>query len=81
MVAKGIPCLGPVTHAGCGNLCPSTDRGCYGCFGPSEAPNGTALAHQLEKLGMKSNEIRDFFRSYNGNAGPFRKTSEAYDAK
>ncbi len=79
MVAKGIPCLGPVTHAGCGNLCPSTDRGCFGCFGPSEAPNGLSLAHQLEKLGMSKREIRDFFRSFNANAGAFRKTSEAYD--
>ena len=79
MVAKGVPCLGPVTHAGCGNLCPSTDRGCFGCFGPSEAPNGSSLAHQLEKLGMTKKEIRDFFRSYNGNAGAFRETSEAYD--
>ena len=79
MVAKGIPCLGPVTHAGCGNLCPSTDRGCYGCFGPSEAPNGTSLAQQLEKLGMTKHEIRDFFRSYNANAKAFRQTSEAYD--
>lgn len=79
MVAKGIPCLGPVTHAGCGNLCPSSDRGCFGCFGPAEAPNGLSLAHQLEKLGMSKREIRDFFRSYNANAGAFRKTSEAYD--
>lgn len=79
MVSRGIPCLGPVTHAGCGNLCPSTDRGCYGCFGPSEAPNGASLAKQLEKLGMKKGEIRDFFRSYNANAGAFRKTSEAYE--
>ena len=79
MVAKGVPCLGPVTHAGCGNLCPSTDRGCFGCFGPSEAPNGPSLARQLEKLGMSKQEIRDFFRSYNGNAGAFRETSEAYD--
>jgi len=79
MVAKGIPCLGPVTHAGCGNLCPSTDRGCFGCFSPSEAPNGESLAKQLEKLGMTRQEIRDFFRSYNANAGAFRQTSEAYD--
>lgn len=79
MVARGMPCLGPVTHAGCGNLCPSTDRGCFGCFGPSEAPNGMSLARQLEKLGMTKREVRDFFRSYNGNAGPFRQTSEAYD--
>lgn len=80
MVSQGIPCLGPVTQAGCGNICPSMDRGCYGCFGPAEASGGQILAKQLEKLGMKANEIRDFFRSYNGNAGPFRKVSEAYDA-
>jgi sulfhydrogenase subunit delta len=34
MVAHGTPCLGPVTHAGCGAICPSYNRGCYGCFGP-----------------------------------------------
>ena len=38
MVAHGTPCLGPVTHAGCGALCPAYDRGCYGCFGPMETP-------------------------------------------
>ena len=39
MVASGVPCLGPVTQAGCGALCPSYHRGCYGCFGPKESPN------------------------------------------
>ena len=44
MVAGGTPCLGPVTQAGCGALCPSYARGCYACFGPSESANGEALA-------------------------------------
>jgi coenzyme F420-reducing hydrogenase gamma subunit len=43
MTALGVPCLGPVTHAGCGALCPAYSRGCYGCFGPMESPNVTAL--------------------------------------
>ena len=43
MVAHGTPCLGPVTQAGCGNLCPSFNRGCYGCFGPKETPNTASL--------------------------------------
>ncbi len=44
MVSKGIPCLGPVTQAGCGALCPAYNRGCYGCFGPMETPNTAALS-------------------------------------
>ena len=43
MVANGTPCLGPVTQAGCGAICPAYARGCYGCFGPAETPNYAAL--------------------------------------
>ncbi len=46
MVAHGTPCLGPVTHAGCGALCPSYDRGCYGCYGPMETPNAPVAQRQ-----------------------------------
>ena len=45
MVAQGIPCLGPVTQSGCGALCPTFGRGCYGCFGPREQANTSSLAH------------------------------------
>ncbi len=51
MVAHGTPCLGPVTHAGCGALCPSYDRGCYGCYGPMQTPNTESLSGWLEHLG------------------------------
>ena len=46
MVAHGTPCLGPVTHAGCGAICPAYNRGCYGCFGPKETPNTPSLARE-----------------------------------
>ena len=49
MVAKGEPCLGPVTRTGCGALCPGMGRGCYGCFGPSQPPNTEALARTLPR--------------------------------
>ena len=53
MVAQGTPCLGPVTHAGCGALCPAYNRGCYGCFGPMETPERRARwASSCATLGM-----------------------------
>src|SRR3970282_808943 len=61
-VAKGVPCLGPVTHAGCGALCPSYDRGCYGCYGPMETPNTVALASQFHILGQSDAQITRAFR-------------------
>lgn len=51
MVARGTPCMGPVTHDGCGALCPSYDRGCYGCFGPMDTPNRDALTGAWKALG------------------------------
>ena len=67
-VAHGTPCLGPVTHAGCGALCPSYDRGCYGCFGPMETPNVPSLTDRLRDLGMKENAVERIFRTFNVTA-------------
>ncbi len=80
MVARGIPCLGPVTQAGCGALCPTYNRGCYACFGPKETPNTNSLSHWLsEQLGMKEMDIMRAFRGFNAYAEPFRKESEAHE--
>jgi coenzyme F420-reducing hydrogenase gamma subunit len=80
-VAHGTPCLGPVTQAGCGNLCPAHDRGCYGCFGPKELPNTASLAHQMLGLGLKEREIGHAFRSFNANAEPFRREGDQHDRR
>lgn len=77
MVAHGTPCLGPVTHAGCGALCPSFNRGCYGCFGPMDSTNTSALSTQFKELGESKYEIMLAFRGFNAYAEPFRKESEA----
>jgi sulfhydrogenase subunit delta len=81
MVAQGTPCLGPVTHAGCGALCPSYDRGCYGCFGPMETPNTTSLSNWWRHLGVTNPELVRAFRNFNGYAEPFRRESEADEIK
>jgi sulfhydrogenase subunit delta len=68
MVAHGTPCLGPVTHAGCGALCPAYDRGCYGCFGPMETPNTVSLTKQLRTLGLGDAGVERVFRTFNVEA-------------
>jgi sulfhydrogenase subunit delta len=79
MVAHGTPCLGPVTHAGCGAICPSYHRGCYGCFGPQETPNTLSLSKQWKKLGASERELIRVFRTFNAEALPFRKESESHE--
>lgn len=73
VVAGSTPCLGPVTHAGCGALCPGFRRGCYGCFGPMETPNMDALEALLQDLGMSGADTERFFHTFNAWAAPFRQ--------
>lgn len=77
MVAHGAPCLGPVTHAGCGAICPAYQRGCYGCYGPMETPNTASLSGWFEGMGVRPQEMVRMLRTFNANAEPFRKASEA----
>jgi coenzyme F420-reducing hydrogenase gamma subunit len=76
LVARGTPCMGPITQAGCGAICPSYARGCYGCFGPSERPNPDALAHGWGALGASPEELAQAMRSFNGWAPAFREGAE-----
>jgi sulfhydrogenase subunit delta len=78
-VAHGTPCLGPVTQAGCGALCPAFERGCYGCFGPQDTPNAAAVAVRLGELGMAEAEVMRVFRTFNAAAEPFRQESERHE--
>ena len=78
MVAHGTPCLGPVTHAGCGAICPSFHRGCYGCYGPMETPNTAALSRQAKALGASGRDLHRIFRTFNAEAEPFRSESDAH---
>jgi coenzyme F420-reducing hydrogenase gamma subunit len=78
MVAQGIPCLGPVTQAGCGAICPAYDRGCYGCFGPAESANVEALAEWWRDLGVGDDDVVRALRTFNAYAPEFREASDAY---
>lgn len=78
VMVQGTPCLGPVTHAGCGAICPAFRRGCYGCFGPMETPNTAALARKWQALGATPRDIRRAFRTFNAGAEPFQKEADAH---
>jgi len=78
-VARGTPCLGPATHSGCGAICPSYDRGCYGCFGPVAGANTTALASEFASLGMARRDIARLFQTFNAAAEAFRAEAERHD--
>jgi len=79
MVAHSTPCLGPVTHAGCGAICPSYNRGCYGCYGPMETPNTVSLSGWLKDLGMDDLALERVYRTFNADAPAFREESERHE--
>jgi sulfhydrogenase subunit delta len=74
LVSGGQPCLGPITQAGCGALCPSVNRACYGCFGPMELPNIESLGSWFTGLGYTA-----MLRSFNGYLEPFKQASDRYE--
>jgi sulfhydrogenase subunit delta len=78
MVARGEPCLGPVTHTGCGALCPRHARGCYGCFGPGDAPRTQPLAARLLQDGRRPDEVVRLFSTFNAAAAPFQEESQRH---
>ena len=71
LVSRGVACMGPVTRAGCGALCPSLGRDCYGCYGPAEIANTDALATQFGILGLSSEAVVQRFQSINSQAPVF----------
>jgi coenzyme F420-reducing hydrogenase gamma subunit len=76
MVAQGISCLGPLTQAGCGALCPAYNRGCYGCFGPMENPNADSFAGYLLKNGAPRADLIRMLRGITGYAEAFRSAGD-----
>jgi sulfhydrogenase subunit delta len=79
LLARGLPCLGPVTRAGCGALCPAWGRGCFGCFGPHEAANPSSLGDRLVERGTPRQEVVRLLRGVTVGAAPFRREALRQD--
>ncbi|HMO12530.1 MAG TPA: oxidoreductase [Pirellulaceae bacterium] len=78
-VARGIACLGPVTQAGCGALCPAYDRECFGCFGPQQKPNLVSLTNHLQQRGHVADQLVRLIRNFNSDASEFRQAGNALE--
>jgi sulfhydrogenase subunit delta len=76
LVVRGMPCLGPVTQAGCGAICPAYGRGCYGCFGPAESANTAGLGAAWERAGARAGDLTRALRGVNAWAPAFRDGGE-----
>lgn len=78
LVTKKMPCMGPVTQLGCGALCPSVGRACYGCYGPAENPNTHSLGKWFAGFGIMPEAITRQFWHINNQAGSFKKAGEYF---
>jgi coenzyme F420-reducing hydrogenase gamma subunit len=75
LIEDNLPCLGPVTAAGCGALCPSVGAACYGCWGPSESPQMEAMATILTEKGYSMNEVLGRLKSFGAPESLFERMS------
>ncbi len=76
LVTKGDPCLGPVTKAGCGAICPSFGRACYACYGPASHANTASLSQRLIGIGLTTTQVSEQFQLFNNNAPQFKRASD-----
>jgi coenzyme F420-reducing hydrogenase gamma subunit len=64
LLEEGIPCLGPITYAGCGAPCPTIRASCDGCRGPLPDGNIKEMIKLLKKTGLKKADIKRMFKKY-----------------
>jgi sulfhydrogenase subunit delta len=79
MVTQQAPCLGPVVRVGCGALCPSFGKACYGCFGPSEQPNCTSLSNRFAGFGLVPEEIAQRFAGIHSQSKAYLQQIRHWD--
>lgn len=76
LVHHDIPCLGPVTLAGCDARCPTYYNGCDGCFGPVDEANIAMEYNVLREKGIGDDEISRMMNVFAPTSETFRKRPE-----
>lgn len=66
LLNRGIPCLGPVTRAGCGSVCINHNLPCIGCWGPVEQANFTSEFYLLREKGFAVDYIQKKMANFSG---------------
>ncbi|MDD5189866.1 MAG: hypothetical protein PHE50_02355 [Dehalococcoidales bacterium] len=61
----GKTCIGPVTRAGCGAICVTGGRQCWGCRGLVDEPNINSQEEILKKYGLTPAQVVEKFKIYN----------------
>ncbi len=80
-VTEGKPCLGPITQAGCGAICPAYQRACYGCFGPCAQANPASLSEHYLAEGTPSLQMIHQLRNVNAASRLFQIESNRIETK
>jgi len=62
---RTMTCLGPVTRAGCGAICVTSGRHCWGCRGLLDDPNVDSEKEILKKYGLTVDQVVEKFKIYN----------------
>ncbi len=75
VVDLGEICLGPITRAGCGAVCPTGKVGCLGCRGPAEDANYDSLMEILQAKGHSKAAIEERLRFFNAFSGELKNES------
>ncbi len=78
-VARDEACLGPITQSGCGAICPTFNRGCYGCFGPTAQANCDSLTDWYLQDRITAPNLVPLLRSFNAGASEFRDCGDRVD--
>ncbi len=62
---EGEYCMGPVTRAGCGALCPTFESSCIGCRGFIDQPNFASMIKVMEDYGMPREDAIGRLKMFN----------------